>query len=226
MPVTSVAALQLCRSRLGATVNDVLVSALILAVADWNAAHGRRTKRIRITVPMSGRRADQIAVLGNLSRLTVVTASPLAAGDDIRALVREVASQTRSAKDATGPQVDLLSRALARAWLPSSFKRRLLQVLVKTVGRAVVDTSLLTNLGVTYPLRFGPAVAAQMAFSTSAHMPRGLSVGAITVGDRLQLCLRYRHALFSSEAAGRFALCYSQALGSLARNMPSSAAHP
>jgi hypothetical protein len=51
-----------------------------------------------------------------------------------------------------------------------------------------------------------------MWFSTSAHMPRGLSVGAITLAGRLHLCLRYRHALFSAPAAARFAGSYAAAL--------------
>ena len=56
---------------------------------------------------------------------------------------------------------------------------------------------MLSNLGnVTEPPTFGTLTPTRMWFSTSAHMPRGLSVGAITVGGRLQLCFRYRNALF------------------------------
>jgi hypothetical protein len=43
-------------------------------------------------------------------------------------------------------------------------------------------------------------------------MPRGLSVGAITLAGRLHLCLRYRNALFSAPAAARFAWSYAAAL--------------
>ena len=55
-----------------------------------------------------------------------------------------------------------------------------------------------------------------MWFSTSAHMPRGLSVGAITVDGRLQLCFRYRRALFDDAAAGEFVAEYAAVLTSLA----------
>jgi hypothetical protein len=51
-----------------------------------------------------------------------------------------------------------------------------------------------------------------MWFSTTAHMPRGLSVGAITVGGRLQLCFRYRQALFDEAAAAEFVALYAAAL--------------
>jgi hypothetical protein len=46
-------------------------------------------------------------------------------------------------------------------------------------------------------------------------MPRGLSVGAITLGGKLHLCLRYRHALFSEPAAARFADAYAAALSDI-----------
>jgi hypothetical protein len=62
------------------------------------------------------------------------------------------------------------------------------------------------------PPRFGGAAADGLWFSTSAHMPRGLSVGAITVGGRLHLCLRYRRALFSEPSAVRFTDAYVAAL--------------
>jgi len=75
------------------------------------------------------------------------------------------------------------------------------------------DTSLLSNLGnVTEPPRFGSLVPERMWFSTTAHMPRGLSVGAVTVGGRLQVCFRYRHALLDEAAARDFAALYAAAL--------------
>jgi hypothetical protein len=54
-----------------------------------------------------------------------------------------------------------------------------------------------------------------MWFSTSAHMPRGLSVGAITVDGQLQLCFRYRRALLDDAAAGEFAAAYAAVLSRL-----------
>jgi hypothetical protein len=59
-----------------------------------------------------------------------------------------------------------------------------------------------------------------MWFSTTAHMPRGLSAGAITVGGRLQVCLRYRHALFDGAAARDFTALYAAALCGLEGDSP------
>jgi hypothetical protein len=103
--------------------------------------------------------------------------------------------------------------AAARAPLPTPVKRRAIRLAVRTVGRLRCDTSLLSNLGnVAEPPRFGSLVPERMWFSTTAHMPRGLSVGAITAGGRLQVCFRYRHALFDSAAARDFVALYAAAL--------------
>ena len=200
-----------------ATVNDLLVAALAETIRRWNARHRERHpgRCIRISVPADARPPGGGDALGNLSRLCTVTAEPGAPGG--AALVAAVAAQTRRAKEKSGPQVSPALAALAKLPLPATFKRRLVRLAVRVLGRRAADTSLLTNLGnVTSPPRFGSLAPARMWFSTSAHMPRGLSVGAITVEARLQLCFRYRHALLDDAAAGDFAAEYAAVLTSLA----------
>jgi NRPS condensation-like uncharacterized protein len=199
-----------------ATVNDLLITALIVAIGRWNAAHGQPAGPVRITMPVNARVPGQAGAVGNLSRLTAVTARPPATGGEVRALIAAVAAQTLAAKNRPGPQVEPLSRALAAPWCPVAVKRRLLRLGLRTAGPLVCDTSLVSNLGIAAdPPRFGPVPATHMWFSTSAHMPRGLSVGAITLNGRLHLCLRYRRALFSEPAAARFADGYAAALGDM-----------
>jgi NRPS condensation-like uncharacterized protein len=199
----------------GGTVNDVLIAGLVVAIARWNSAHGRPAGLIRITMPVNARPQGQAGAAGNLSRLTTVSVPAPSDGCDLAGLVADVAAQTRPAKRQAGPQVDPASRALAAAWWPPPVKRGLLRLGLRTAGRLLCDTSLVSNLGVVGPPRFGAATATDMWFSTSAHMPRGLSVGAVTVGGRLHLCLRYRCALFSKLSAARFAGLYATALGNL-----------
>jgi NRPS condensation-like uncharacterized protein len=195
------------------TVNDLLIVALMVAVGRWNSSHGRSPGRIRITMPINTRPPGQAGATGNLSRLTAVTAFPSAGHHDLATLAEDVAAQTRWAKDHAGPQVDPLSRARAQARCPAGVKRWLLRLALRTAGPLVCDTSLVSNLGlVAEPPRFGQAEACGMWFSTSAHMPRGLSVGAIGMGGQLHLCLRYRRALFSEPAASEFARAYTAAL--------------
>jgi arabinofuranan 3-O-arabinosyltransferase len=199
-----------------ATVNDLLVAALAETIGRWNTARRERHpgRCIRITVPADARPAGSGNALGNLSRLCTVTAEPgVPGGAD---LVAAVAAQTRPAKDEPGPQVSPALAALAKIPLPVTVKRHLVRLAVRCLGRLAADTSLLTNFGnVTSPPRFGSLTPARMWVSSPAHMPRGLSVGAITVEGRLQLCFRYRRALLDDTAAGEFAAEYAAVLTSL-----------
>ncbi len=209
------------------TVNDLLVAALIETIGQWNTARpGRRSagRCIRISMPVDARAPGHDGELGNQSRLHTVSvpASRAAAGRD---LIAAVADQTRRGKLQPGPQLRPALAAAARAPVPAVVKRRLLRLGVRSLGWLVSDTSLVSNLGnITGPPRFGPLSPSRMWFSTSAHMPRGLSVGAITVGGRLQLCFRYRRALLDDAAAGQFAAAYAAALSSLAGAGPDTGA--
>ena len=190
------------------TVNDLLIAALIEAVREWNAAAGRAPGRVLISMPVDAREPGRGDEIGNLSRLCTVTVEPSEAD-----LLASVAAQTGLAKRTAGPPVSAALTAAARVPLPTPVKRRAVRLAVRTVGRLRCDTSLVSNLGVVSETpRFGSLAPERMWFSTTAHMPRGLSAGAITVGGRLQVCLRYRHALFDSAAAGDFAALYAAAL--------------
>jgi NRPS condensation-like uncharacterized protein len=201
------------------TVNDVLLTALIVAIARWNASHARPGGQIRITMPINTRPHGVSGAVGNLSRLAAITASVPADGQGLRPLLADVAAQTRWAKDHAGPQVDPVSRTLAVAPCPPAIKALMLRLALRAAGPLLCDTSLVSNLGsVADPPRFGHAPATGMWFSTYAHMPRGLSVGAVTIGGQLHLCLRYRRALFAETAASDFANAYTAALGDVTQD--------
>jgi NRPS condensation-like uncharacterized protein len=194
------------------TVNDLLIAALIETIARWNAARRRRPARIRISMPIDARPPGHGDQLGNHSRLATVTVDPRR-GADVPATV---AAQTRAAKGAPGPPASPVLMATARTRLPAGVKRRLVRLGLRSLGSIGCDSSLLSNLGnVTDPPAFGMLTPTRMWFSTSAHMPRGLSVGAITVGGRLQLCFRYRNALLDPAAGRDFAAEYAAALTAL-----------
>lgn len=201
---------------LGGSVNDLLITAMMMAVSRWNESNAIRSGRIRITMPI-GDRAAQSADLGwgSSSRLTSVTA-PVTPGLGAGQLIAAVVPQTSYAKDRQGPQVDLPARCLAAAPVPAAVQRQLLRVMLRLVGPVTCDTSLVSNLGVIDPPSFGSGTASQALFSTSAHMPRGLSLGAVTIGSRLYLCFRYRRALLSDSAAAEFAAGYVDVLDQFA----------
>jgi NRPS condensation-like uncharacterized protein len=201
---------------LGASVNDLLITAMMITISRWNDCAGRSAGRIRITMPVGDRILQSAdGAWGNGSRLTAVTARA-PAGAAVSDLLAEVARQTRYAKEHPGPQVDLASRALAAAPVPVSAKRQLLAAALRVAGPLFCDTSLVSNLGIVEPLWFGPLPVTGIWFSTSAHMPRGLSLGAVTVGSRLGLAFRYRHELLADAAAAEFARLYLGVLSSFA----------
>jgi NRPS condensation-like uncharacterized protein len=199
------------------TVNDLLVTALILAVDGWNAAHGQRSGLIRIGVPVNDRDPrHRWAGQGNQTRLIRVTARP---GEraDAAALLSRVAAQTRAARQQPRPGLDGASRLLATGWAPTGVKRgaaRLVQRLATPVG---TDTSVISNLGIVPdPPSFSGNGQEPLWFSGPARMPRGLGIGAATVDSRLYLCVHYRHALLDQDAAERFTALYCRALDELA----------
>jgi NRPS condensation-like uncharacterized protein len=189
----------------GGTVNDVLITALIRAIAQWNAASGR-PGQIRVTMPVDVRPPGHEGDLGNFSRLcTVAAPGPLT--------VEAVAAQTALAKSHALRDSGPAQASLTRVPLPAPVKRLAVRLALRVFGGRRCDTSLLSNLGnLAQPPSFGALSPDRMWFSTSAHMPRGLSVGAITVAGRLQLCVRYRYALLDDEAGAEFTAGYADAL--------------
>jgi len=202
---------------LGCSVNDLLIGALIATIARWNAELGAHTGAVRITMPI-GERSQSAGgpSWSNRSRLTVVSVRA-PANATVSTLLGEVAAQTRRAKEGEGPQVDVVSRILAGLPVPTAAKGWLLRAALRTAGAWVCDTSLVSNLGVVEPIRFGGLSVDDVWFSTSAHMPRGLSLGAVTLGTRIRLAFRYRRALFTDAAAVGFAGTYTRMLDHFAR---------
>jgi NRPS condensation-like uncharacterized protein len=202
---------------LGCSVNDLLIAGLIATIARWNAELGARSGVMRITMPIGDRtQAGTEGSWANRSRLTVVSVQA-PADATIGALLGEVAAHTSRAKDTLGPQVDVASRILTALPVPTAAKGLLLRAGLRTAGSWACDTSLVSNLGVVEPIRFGGQSVDGVWFSTSAHMPRGLSLGAVTLGTRVRLTFRYRRALFDDAAAAQFASTYSRLLDHFAR---------
>lgn len=199
------------------TVNDIMIVALAAAIAAWNAAHGADTGDLRITMPINARPpGPEGEPLGNLSRLASIGIDHDARHSP-RRLLSSVAAQTAQAKHAAGPQLDPLTRALALPWCPTAMRARLVRLAHRIGAHRFSDTSLVSNLGaVREPLDFGPgAPVGKLWFSTPAPMPRGLSLGAITLRNELHLCFRYRRALFDEAAAVWFVEMFRRAVATI-----------
>jgi NRPS condensation-like uncharacterized protein len=201
----------------GATVNDALVTALIATISRWNAAHRRPPATIRVTVPVNVREPGLRGAAGNHTRTATVVADPRTASRDLPLLIAAVAGQTSVIRQAGRQRASAGPVGLAPGWCPVVLKRLAVRIALRGLGSLVCDTSMLSNLGnVPDPPWSAPGRPVRMAMSSPVHMPRGLSVGAMTADGQLQLCFRYRYALFDDAAAARFVATYAAALDELA----------
>lgn len=196
------------------TINDLLLTALHLAIASWNAEHGGRCRRIGVMLPVNLRAPGwRDEVVGNFSLMATIATS---ARDRARGALRAVTEQTLHMKRC-GTGAALIEVLALSPWVPLWVKQATTPLLWLT-GNRLVDTALLSNLGRIDELpSFGPDAgpSLELLFSPPCRMPLGVAVGAVTAAGRLHLVFRHRHPLMSATAARRFADGYVAALTSL-----------
>jgi NRPS condensation-like uncharacterized protein len=189
----------------GATVNDVLLGALAVAVRAWNEGHGADVGTTYLMMPINLRPLEwRFEMVGNYASYVSVQLSR----DDqsgLDAAIAAATGRTRRIKDdgIAGLIVDLFA---APAALPTAIKKRL-QDLIPLTGNLAVDTAVLSNLGrlAEVPSMGDAGCVREVWFSPPGRMPLGASLGAATLGDELFLTLRYRHALLGEDDAREFA---------------------
>ncbi len=195
-----------------ATMNDLLIAALHLAIEDHNADHATETQRIGVMMPVNLRPApwrDEMVV--NLASMATVSTG-VAERETPGSLLDAVARQTRRVKRTGSPRA--LDVVLAGGGpLPVGVKR-FLPMLLPLTGDRLVDTAVVSNLGRVDPVDFGAEVgpAVELWFSPPARMPLGVGIGAATVDDRLHLSFRSCRAQFDDAAARSFVETYRRAL--------------
>jgi NRPS condensation-like uncharacterized protein len=194
------------RRTANATVNDVLLAALGVAIRRWNESHDADVDRMALMMPVNLRPEEwRTEVLGNFaSYVTVHLASD--EQDDLPLAVEATAERTDRIKrdGVAGLIVDLLEFPSV---LPAGVKRRL-QELIPLTGNRTVDTAVLSNLGRLDAL----PLANSVWFSPPGRMPLGVSLGTATLDGELFVTFRYRHALFDAAAAADFAALYREVL--------------
>jgi len=187
-----------------ATVNDVLLAGLTVAVRRWNEQHDTDTGPVYLMMPINLRPPEwRFEVMGNFASYVSVRI-PADAHKTLPAAIAAVAASTRRIKGdgIAGLVVDLFALPSA---LPTGIKQRM-QSLIPLTGNVLVDTTALSNLGRLPPTPgFGDAgPVKEVWFSPPCRMPLGASLGAATLDKHLFLTLRYRHSLFDAAAASDF----------------------
>jgi NRPS condensation-like uncharacterized protein len=193
----------------GATVNDVLLAALGVAIRRWNASHGRRPGRIALTMPVNIRPAAwRTEVVANFATYVTISLAPRDTEDLPRAVAATAAETQRVKRDRlAGLVVDLLAGS---SMMPVGAKRRLPELIAMSGDRAV-DTASLSNLGVldALPALGGDAGRVDAVwFSPPMRMPLGTGFGAVTLDGRLHVALRHRHPQLDGAGAEAFARLY------------------
>lgn len=189
----------------GATINDLLVTTLHMAIERWNTDHGQNTGRISMVMPMNTRGdgwRDEIA--SNLC-MWVNVVSRASDREDFDSLLATITRQTSNLKESVtmAVLVDLMRelRALP-AWI-----RQAVPALLPLTGNRIGSTTVLGNLGaIRMPLPMdGELALSELWFSPPCRMPMGLSLGALTLDDHLHLSFRYHRQQFHRESAWAFA---------------------
>ncbi|MZE55599.1 condensation protein [Streptomyces sp. SID5770] len=184
------------------TVNDQLMVATALTVADWNRRRGAPERPLRVTMPVDDRTRGPAMPIGNGTRLVEVGFAPaeLAAGTDTGALLRTTAERTRALKAVVRPPLGHGAALLASPVLPVAARAALTRG-VRRLAAPWISTTLLSNLGrVPYPFDFGEAGRARAVWmSAPAAMPRGLTFTTASTGGRLHLALRWSRTLLGDE---------------------------
>jgi NRPS condensation-like uncharacterized protein len=141
-------------------------------------------------------------VAGNYSFMVPVGTRPQDRTGACRTITA-VARRTRQVKD--GHRAAAMAAAIRR--LQDFPARAKLALAALANSDLLAPTALLSNLGVIdEPIRFGAEAGdvTHLWFSPPAKMPYGLAIGTVTYCRRLHISLRYRHPLFSADAARSF----------------------
>ena len=198
----------IARRRKPATINDMLLAALVLTIRKWNRQADGRTGKISVMMPVNMRPAEWwFEVVSNFSSYVNVILDETDQRDFDAAVAAACAQTTRFKEaGAAGTLIDLLA---IPQFLPAVLKARLREI-APTIGRGHVQTTWLSNLGrlPAAPVMGDAGRVRAICFSPPAHMPMGVSVGAVSLEDHMSLTLRYRRAVFDAAAARDFAGLY------------------
>jgi NRPS condensation-like uncharacterized protein len=206
----------LARRQEAASLNDLLLAGLSVAIRRWNDEHGVPPAPIVLVMPVNLRPpewADQ--VLANLSAISFLSVPP-EAQTELESAQLEIAPQTRRVKR------ERYTAVPQPGWMPSGLKRRLKKLLARSAPGDHGDpeaphTAALTNLGRIPELpQLGGASGevSEMWMPGGRLLPRLVAcVGSTDGGMYIQLVAPM--AMLGGAAGDEFASCLREAyLGS------------
>lgn len=201
------------------TVNDLLLTAAHLAAERWNAEHGRRSRTLRVRMPLApaSEGSRESGDLGNRSGQVMITstaaeraAAPLLSG----AVVDQTFAAKRRPTGWAGAGMTAAVRT-ATAAVPRSLRTAVLRCAV-TAARPFLTPSLaVSNIGRVdvdaVPEMDRPRISG-LSFVGTSGMPQGLIICVAGNGDRLRLTFCHHRHLFDPAGVARFARIYRESL--------------
>ena len=189
----------------GATLNDVLLAAGFRTMDQWNAVHGKASRKISIMVPVDVGRGTASATGANrVAFVSVPTVRRERANADD--LLRRVHQRT-SHMLRNGTAFSIVYAVHFCCWFPPLVPKAIARFLLAT--GVYLDSMLVTNLGLI-GLAAGPsAEAANMGNARIASVvvlppvvsPMGISLSAGTYNGQLHVALAYKTSHFSHAEA-------------------------
>jgi NRPS condensation-like uncharacterized protein len=196
-----------------ATINDVMLAGVALAIRRWNEEHGARSGKICVTAPVNLRPPAWAGeVPGNLASFIPV-AIPKREPSSLDGFIAAVSKRTQKAKKnhTANALFDLLPGILSKLSLDR--KQKLGADKPESVER-LQDSAVFSNLGrLTLPDLGGEAGRVQAAWATApAGFTRGFAIAVLTFDEKLHIALRYNRAHFDTDAAAAFVAIYRDVL--------------
>ncbi|CAO0828207.1 Condensation protein OS=Streptomyces microflavus OX=1919 GN=HUT09_02840 PE=4 SV=1 [Streptomyces microflavus] len=186
------------------TVNDQLMVATALTVADWNRLHGSAGRPLRITMPVDDRTRGPRMPIGNGTRLVEVgfDAAEVASGTDIAALLHLTAERTRALKAQPRPQLGRSASLLTTPLVPVAARAAFTRGL-RVLAGPWTSTTLLSEHRphTTVPLGLRRRGEVRRAVDLRAR-PDAEGADRFTTastGGRLHLALRWSRTLLGDE---------------------------
>ena len=189
-----------------ATINDMLLAALVVTIRRFNDQRGVLPGRISLDMPVNLRPAEwSNELVSNIVSMFPVGVPECAQCDLVAAQVA-VAKRTAELKEQRLAQAHVNMMAMFGIW-PAGVRRAAVRWSRGLLDDSA-DTGVLSNMGnLPQPLDFGAGAGAatELRGSPPALMPPGTGLGAMTMNGEMFLTLRYCRAQFDAEGAAQFA---------------------
>ncbi|WP_276260206.1 hypothetical protein [Haloglomus litoreum] len=193
----------------GISVNDVLLSALHLAMADWNDRHGKVTGRLSVMMPVNLRPQEWFHQVMAMYSMFESVRSGRGDRRDAADLLEHVAWQTTRIKERDRAAALYKALAMLPDEIPIGLRQELPELL-RGPGMRLTDTIILTNLGniPTYP-SVGTDTEERPFFTPPSWEGTPVGLGVASLDGRVRIFGRYLRTQFDQDGADRFMSTYA-----------------